>query len=111
MPNLARGADSKGDDPANLWRGVSWARRLAGGNPGHVPGHGAPHSVVLYNEGAGKPFTAAPFGDGKGIVMGFAIADMNGTHACARTACRTRRLPLEARCLGRCRVRAPFLDV
>ena len=35
-------------------------------------------SVVLYNEGRGKPFTAAPFGDGKGIVMGFAIADVNG---------------------------------
>jgi hypothetical protein len=46
-------------------------------------------SAVFFNDGPGKPFTPARFGDGKGTVYGFAVADVNGDGALDIVAARS----------------------
>jgi hypothetical protein len=43
-----------------------------------VVGNVAAPSTVFFNDGPGRHYTPVRFGDGEGVVYGFAIADLDG---------------------------------
>jgi Tfp pilus tip-associated adhesin PilY1 len=43
-----------------------------------IVGHLQAPSTVYFNDGTGRHYTPVSFGDGKGDVYGFAVADLDG---------------------------------